>query len=140
MVCIRKKGAKSNGGPSLLKEFSNLGGSLEMKNLGHGKDSMLECKDANLKEKQHIQRLLLEWDILRWAERTKCYDEMSLEGFQPHPNLKALELRYYMGVTISSWLSSLKNLVDLRLYGNKRLQHLPPLNQLPFLKSVSLEP
>ena len=80
MVCIRKKGAKSNGGPSLLKEFSNLGGSLEMKNLGHGKDSMLECKDANLKEKQHIQRLLLEWDILRWAERTKCYDEMSLEG------------------------------------------------------------
>ncbi|XP_050281586.1 uncharacterized protein LOC126722472 [Quercus robur] len=98
----KKKGAKSNGGPSLLKEFSNLGGSLEMKILGHGKDSMLECKDANLKEKQHIQRLLLEWDIL-------------------------------------SWFSSLTNLVDLRLYGNKRLQHLPPLNQLPFLKSVSLE-
>ena len=44
-----------------------------------------------------------------------------------------------MGVTISSWLSSLTNLVDLRLYGNKRLQHLPPLNQPPFLKSVSLE-
>ena len=37
----KKKGAKSNGGPSLLKEFSNLGGSLEMKDLGYGKDSML---------------------------------------------------------------------------------------------------
>ena len=47
----KKKGAKSNGGPSLLKGFSNLGGSLEMKILGHGKDSMLECKDTNLKEK-----------------------------------------------------------------------------------------
>ena len=64
---------------------------------------------------------------------------MSLEGLQPHPNLKALELRYYMGVTISTCISLLTNLVDLRLYNNKRLQHLPPLIQLLFLKSISLE-
>ena len=44
----------------------------------------------------------------------------------------------YMGVRIPSWVFSLTNLVDFRLYFNKRLRHLPPLNQLPFLESVKL--
>ena len=63
---------------------------------------------------------------------------MSLEGLQPHPNLKALGLYGYMGENIPSWVSSLTNLVDLWLRDNRRCQHLPLLNQLPFLKTVSL--
>uniref|UniRef100_A0A2N9IKV1 Uncharacterized protein n=1 Tax=Fagus sylvatica TaxID=28930 RepID=A0A2N9IKV1_FAGSY len=81
--------------------------------------------------------LALAWDY-EWDEETECYDEESLEGLQPHPNLKALELWYYMGVRIPNWLSSLTNLVKLRLWNNNRLQHLPPLNKLPFLKSLWL--
>uniref|UniRef100_A0A7N2LCW5 Disease resistance protein RGA3 n=1 Tax=Quercus lobata TaxID=97700 RepID=A0A7N2LCW5_QUELO len=78
------------------------------------------------------------WDK-KWDDgETECYDDMSLEGLQPHPNLKGLDLSYYMGVRIPSWVSSLTNLVHFRLSSNKRLQHLPPINQLPFLKVVFL--
>nr|POE84460.1 putative disease resistance protein rga4 [Quercus suber] len=85
----KKKRARSNG-PSQLKELRNLGGNLRIVNLGHGKDEV----DANLKEKRHLQQLLLEWDASEWDGET---DEL-LEGLQPHPNLKALELQYYMGL------------------------------------------
>nr|XP_023873547.1 putative disease resistance protein RGA4 [Quercus suber] len=93
----KKKRARSNG-PSQLKELRNLGGNLRIVNLGHGKDEV----DANLKEKRHLQQLLLEWDASEWDGET---DEL-LEGLQPHPNLKALELQYYMGVRIPSWVFS----------------------------------
>nr|POF19694.1 putative disease resistance protein rga4 [Quercus suber] len=136
-VVVRKEGsgAKSNGGPSQLKKLHNLGGKLIIENLGYGKDDVWECKEANLRDKQHLQHLVLKWDHSEWDAES---DEM-LEALQPHPNLKALELRYYMGVRIPSWLSSLTNLVRFKLEDNKRLQHLPPLNQLPFLKEVYLE-
>ncbi|KAL0007250.1 hypothetical protein SO802_008752 [Lithocarpus litseifolius] len=129
-----KKGYCGNG-PSQLKELHNLGGYLKIEiHLGHGKDEVRECKDANLKEKHHLQRLFLKWDASEWDGET----EEMLEVLQPHPNLKALELQNYMGVRIPNWLSSITNLVHLKLCDNKRLQHLPPLNQLPFLKSVNL--
>ncbi|KAL4600404.1 hypothetical protein ACB092_11G197300, partial [Castanea dentata] len=118
--------AKCSGGLSELKGLSNLGGSLSINNLGHGIDDMLglECKAAKLKEKQQLQQLKLWWDS-RGAENNVCYDEMSLEKLQPHPNLKALKLGFYMGVIIP--------------VGNIKLQHLPPISQLPFLKSVILK-
>ena len=55
------------------------------------------------------------------------------------PNLKVLKLWFYMGVRIPIWVSSLTNLVHFELYDNRRLQNLPPLNQLPFPKSVTLQ-
>uniref|UniRef100_A0A7N2LE79 Uncharacterized protein n=1 Tax=Quercus lobata TaxID=97700 RepID=A0A7N2LE79_QUELO len=133
----KEKKAESNGGLSQLKLLHNLGGELRIEKLGHGKDEVRECKDANLKDKQHLQHLVLKWV---WDDgKSECDDEMLLEGLQPHPNLKALELWYYMGVRIPSWVSSLTNLVHFELFRNYRLQHLPPLNQLPFLKSVTLQ-
>ena len=129
----KKKRAKSNG-PSHSKELRNLGGNLRIDNLGHGKDEVREYKDENLKDKQHLQQLILEWEASKWDGET---DEM-LEGLQPHPNLKALALRNYRGVRIPSWVSSLTNLVGFELFKNKKLQHLSLLNQLPFLKFVTL--
>jgi hypothetical protein len=120
-----------------LKELSNLGGSLTIRWLGHGKDDMVECKATNMKEKQHLQRLELRWKRMSDRE-TECYDEESLERLQPHPNLKALELRRYMGVRIPNWLSSVTNLVELRFGNNRRLKHLPPLNKLPYVKSLTI--
>ncbi|KAL4600463.1 hypothetical protein ACB092_11G200300 [Castanea dentata] len=131
----KKKKAKSNGGPSQLKELHNLGGKLRIENLGYGKDDVWECKDANLNNRQHLQQLELKWGS--WNGESEC-DEM-LEGLQPHPNLKRLGLYCYMGVRIPSWVSCLTNLVEFELVANDRLQHLPPLNQLPFIKVVSLE-
>ncbi|KAK4592350.1 hypothetical protein RGQ29_016761 [Quercus rubra] len=136
----KKKQGRSGGGLSELKELSNLGGSLWITNLGHGEDDTVECEATNMKDKQHLQEMRLWWvrDDKRDDGETECYDEMSLEGLRPHPNLKALKLLFYMGVRIPSWVSSLTNLVHFELDFNRRLQHLPPLNQLPFLKSVSL--
>ncbi|XP_065632517.1 putative disease resistance protein RGA4 isoform X1 [Quercus suber] len=131
---FKKKQARSGGGLSELKQLNNLGGSLVIKNLGHGKDDMVECNATDMKEKQYLQELQLWWD----DGESECYDEMSLEGLQPHPNLKMLRLSHYMGMRIPSWVSSLNNLVHFELYKNRRLQHLPSLNQLPFLKSVFL--
>ena len=93
-----------------------------------------------MKDKQHLQQLQLWWELpARWDDgKTEFYDEKSLEGLQPHPNLKVLELGNYMGVRIPSWVSSHTNLVRFVLYENRRLQHLPLLNQLPFLKFVTL--
>ena len=140
MFVVRQGGSKASscGGLSELKDLSNLGGSLLIGYLGHGENDMVECKATNMKQKQHLQVLALLWDE-KWDDgETKCYDEMSLEGLQPHPNLKELGLSSYMGVRIPSWVSSLTNLVRFYLSYNERLQHLPPLNQLPFLKVVSL--
>jgi Leucine-rich repeat (LRR) protein len=136
--CKNKK-ATSSGGPSELKELRNLGGRLRIENLGHGKDDMVECKATNMKEKQHLQRLELAWDQMSDREFQIVNDEESLEGLQPHPNLKALELLRYMGVRIPSWVSSLTNLVELRFVINRKLKYLPPLNKLPFLKSLYMK-
>ncbi|XP_030966027.1 disease resistance protein RGA2-like [Quercus lobata] len=141
MFVVSKEGfkARPSGGLSELKYLRNLGGSLTITNLRHGKDDkvVLECKGAKMTEKQHLQRLEFLWDP-EWTEEIECYDEMSLEGLQPHPNLKALGFYGYLGENIPSWVSSLTNLIDLWLRDNRRCQHLPLLNQLPLLKTVSL--
>ena len=130
VVSKEGSGAKSNGGPSRLKELHNLGGKLIIDNLGYGKDDVSEY----LNDRQHLQQLELEWG---WGDGESKCDEM-LEGLQLPPNLKALELRDYMGMRIPSCVSSLTSLIKFELIRNRRLQHLPPLNQLPFLKDVFL--
>ncbi|KAM1169531.1 hypothetical protein ACFX19_031850 [Malus domestica] len=62
-----------------------------------------------------------------------------MEVLQPRSNLKKLFVYYYGGVRFASWFSSLINLVDLRLTGCHRCQHLPPLDHFPSLKSLQLE-
>uniref|UniRef100_A0A2N9IV45 Rx N-terminal domain-containing protein n=1 Tax=Fagus sylvatica TaxID=28930 RepID=A0A2N9IV45_FAGSY len=95
-----------------LKELSRLNdlrGELEIKNLRHGKDAALELKDANLKVKQYLQSLSLEWKEEDVNDADVVYDEQSLECLQPHPNLK------------------------------KKFQHLPPIDCFPSLKEMSFE-
>ena len=56
---VKKGGfkARSSAGVSELRKLSNLGGSLMICSIGHGKDDMTECKAANMKEKQHLHQL-----------------------------------------------------------------------------------
>ena len=65
-------------------------------------DDTVEFKATNMKDKQHLQHLTLWWDDKEDDGETECYDEMSLEALQPHPNLKSLGLWDYMGVRIPS--------------------------------------
>ncbi|RXH94047.1 hypothetical protein DVH24_016114 [Malus domestica] len=92
-----------------------------------------------LKDKQHLHSLYLMW---KEGEDVKAVDEediiKSMDVLQPHSNLKQLTVWFYGGVRFASWFSSLINIVNLKLYGCERCQHLPPLDLLPSLKSLHL--
>jgi Leucine-rich repeat (LRR) protein len=120
-----------------LNGLNNLRGELVIRNLGHGKGES-EYKAAYLKEKQHLHALYLWWSDEGSVNVSDVEDEMSLEGFQPHPNLKQLRLRCYPGSRHPSWLSSLTSLVRFRLESCRKCQYLPPLSQLPSLKYLDL--
>uniref|UniRef100_A0A2N9IQY7 Uncharacterized protein n=1 Tax=Fagus sylvatica TaxID=28930 RepID=A0A2N9IQY7_FAGSY len=131
----------SNDNPSISKNVSGLGelnglnnlrGTLEIKNLERVKDANSESKAAKLWDKKHLEKLELKWYRLNQIDN----DEKSLEGLQPHQNLKSLWVNGYGGRRFSNWLSLLTNLVDLRLMRCKRCRHLPPLSQLPSLESL----
>ena len=125
------------GGLAELNRLNNLRGILEIKHLERLEDGNSESKAANLREKQHLECLILNWD--RESNlNANDNDEMSLEGLQPHQNLKRLSVNNYMGVRFSSWLLFLTNLTNLDLYECKRCRDLPPFSQLPSLKSLSM--
>uniref|UniRef100_A0A2N9ENQ5 NB-ARC domain-containing protein n=1 Tax=Fagus sylvatica TaxID=28930 RepID=A0A2N9ENQ5_FAGSY len=121
-----------------LNGLNNLRGTLEIKHLELLEDANAESKAANLREKHHLENLILDWDDERSNLNADDNDEKSLEGFQPHQNLKSLKVNWYGGVRFSNWLSLLTNLVDLELSGCKRCRHLPSLSQLPYLKHLEL--
>ncbi|XP_050284237.1 putative disease resistance protein RGA4 [Quercus robur] len=129
---------KGNGGLKELAKLNELRENLSIENLKHEKDAALEYKDANLKEKQRLDRLDLNWVYEAIDETGASYDYMSLEALQPHINLKVLSLEQYGGVTFPHWLVSLTNLVQFRLYSCRKCQYLPPLDQFPSLKIIHL--
>ncbi|XP_062175508.1 putative disease resistance protein RGA4 [Alnus glutinosa] len=126
-----------SGGLQELGGLNKLRGDLEIQNLGHGKGVALECKAANLKAKQHLRTLSIEWTNSRYDANNS--DEASLEGLEPHPNLKRLSLEYYEGSRLPSWLLLLTNLVEFELTYSPKCQYLPTLSQLPSLKYLSLD-
>ncbi|KAG6682721.1 hypothetical protein I3842_13G156700 [Carya illinoinensis] len=124
---------------SELNTLNSLRGELQILRLRHGEDiALLDYKGANLKEKEHLQVLALDWSRGN-EENVNARDEnMALEGLEPHPNLKKLYIHYYGGVRVPMWLLSLTNLVDLEISDCRKLKYLPPLSQLPSLKSLTL--
>ncbi|XP_030938610.1 putative disease resistance protein RGA1 [Quercus lobata] len=129
---------RSNGELKELNRLNELRGNLSIENLKHGKDAALEYKDANLKEKQRLDSLYLNWVEEDIDEAGPGYEDMSLEALQPHINLKALSLKRYGGVRFPHWFQSLTNLVRFNLISCKKSQYLPPLDQLPSLKIIHL--
>ncbi|GAB4832216.1 hypothetical protein Ancab_040260 [Ancistrocladus abbreviatus] len=123
-----------------LGSLNNLRGSLAICIKGKLEDPFSdEAKNAKLRSKHRLSELKLEWE-------TEEYDhEAVLEGLQPPPNLKKLEIVSYMGARLlPSWASVdqltrfLPNLVEIMLRNCKRCQHLPLFGQLPSLKRLDL--
>ncbi|KAM4097538.1 hypothetical protein ACJW30_07G008200 [Castanea mollissima] len=133
---------RRHGGLKELKGLNKLRGTLEIKGLRHGKEAASESKDANMKEKIHLQYLKLTWIEEDVDESNFGYDEESLKALLPDglsSNLQELCLERYGGVKIPSAISSLSNLVKLSFDKCKKFQHLPPLDQFHSLKTLSLE-
>ncbi|KAG6383408.1 hypothetical protein SASPL_156838 [Salvia splendens] len=72
-----------------------------------------------------------------------------LEGLQPHPNLKKLEISGFKGKRFSTWSEKmavpqgswvpLDNLIEIKLFGCSEIEEFPKLEHLSNLKSLSLK-
>ncbi|XXG41228.1 hypothetical protein AAC387_Pa01g1738 [Persea americana] len=121
-----------------LRDMIHLRGSLrisELENVG----SVEEAKEAELKNKQKISHLTLEWESHDVDSRLEGIEEEVLNALQPHTNLKELNIRGYCGVRFATWLwdSSFSKLVSISL-DTCKCRILPPFGQLPSLESLYL--
>ncbi|KAG4123556.1 hypothetical protein ERO13_D11G333600v2 [Gossypium hirsutum] len=133
MFVVDKDGSHGGADLSELRLLNNLRGRLEIRNLGFVKNAKEKFEAANLKEKQHLRSLVLEWG------GGNHDDEKSLEDLQPHPNLKELCIGGWRGdAKFPSWLSLLTNLVDISIYAPSKFKHLPSFAQLPCLQQLKL--
>ncbi|KAA8515679.1 hypothetical protein F0562_018710 [Nyssa sinensis] len=126
---------------SELKSLNHLSGELNIVHLEHVNNVLLESKEADMKEKQHLQALSLNW--YREDGNGKDADVMLLEGLQPHQNLKELHINGYGGVRLPSWMmlnmvSLLPNIVVITIMSCHRCQRLLQFDQLPSLKVLKL--
>ncbi|KAK1256591.1 hypothetical protein QJS04_geneDACA024445 [Acorus gramineus] len=108
-----------------LQHLINLGGELEIKNLGKLKDPRA-ARQANMKEKHNMQSLAL--------------DEV-LEGLEAPQNIVELEMQG--GTELPGWLktiteSSFPKLIEVRLYKFKGCKLLPALGQLQHLQTLEI--
>ncbi|XP_059436100.1 putative disease resistance protein RGA3 [Corylus avellana] len=142
-VLGKKKGSvtKQKGGLGDLDGLNNLRGRLRIKGLEHLRSSTVEVEAANLKKKQFLETLELEWELEASVDSDMAIvnDELLLENLQPHPNVSGLLIFGYAGMRLSSWVPLLPNLVQITLVNCKWCEHIPPLDHLPFLQSLRLD-
>ncbi|XP_017631466.1 disease resistance protein RGA2-like [Gossypium arboreum] len=133
---VDKDGSHGGADLSELRLLSNLRGGLRISNLGFVKNAKEKFKAANLKEKQHLRSLVLEW-----SSPFVCAghdDKKSLEDLQPHPNLKELCIGGWRGdAKFPSWISLLTNLVEITI-NDGNFKRLPSFAQLPSLKGLKI--
>jgi hypothetical protein len=119
-----------------LGKLTHLRGKLAILNLQNVLSST-EASYAGLKDKKHIEELVLEWkadiDVLE-SQRT------ILDSLQPHSNLKSLTINNYRGQSFPDWVGhdSFFNMVSLHLNKCKFCCNLPSLGQLPSLQNLSI--
>ncbi|KAL0561838.1 hypothetical protein IC582_002283 [Cucumis melo] len=65
-------------------------------------------------------------------------DETILEGFEPHRDVKCLDIEGYCGVGLPNWVSTLHLLTEVFIKNCDRLQHLNQLSHLQALKMLHL--
>jgi Leucine-rich repeat (LRR) protein len=117
-----------------LKE---LRGRLKIVNLEHVRDKE-EAKGANLSGKKNINTLVLVWSSERESSSSSINYKDVLEGLQPHPDIRSLEIENYQGDEFPPWflMPILNNLVVLKLKGCKKL---PPAGHPSHLKILEIE-
>ncbi|XXG59208.1 hypothetical protein AAC387_Pa04g1330 [Persea americana] len=99
-----------------------------------------EAKEAQLKNKQKIDSLALQWKCDSVESRQEGIEEEVLNALQPHTNLEGLQIEGYCGVRFPTWLgdSSFSKLITVSL-SKCRCHLLPPFGRLPSLKDLFLE-
>ncbi|XP_030965293.1 putative disease resistance RPP13-like protein 1 [Quercus lobata] len=120
-----------------LGELLHLSGALSilnLQNVQHARDAM----EVNLKDKQHLYELVLEWG----HDKDSSENEINvLEHLCPHSKLESLTIENYGGTGFPKWLQdcSFSNMVYIRLANCKYCYSWPPLGDLPNLKKLFVE-
>jgi len=95
-----------------------------------------EAEKAKLREKR-MNKLVFEWSD---EGNSSANNEDVLEGLQPHPDIRSLTIKGYMGENFPSWMSTLQlnNLMKLSLNDCSKSRNLPTLGCLPRLKFLKV--
>ncbi|XP_060176597.1 putative disease resistance protein RGA4 [Lycium barbarum] len=121
-----------------LGPLMNLRGELTINSLQlvHSRE---EAVRACLQDKPNIFKLAYLWSRDE-SEDCEINDEYVLDGLQPHPNLKTLAVKDYLGTRFPSWFSQEMpaKLVKLRLSGCNKCKEIPSLGQLKLLQHLEL--
>ncbi|CAM0885511.1 unnamed protein product [Alopecurus aequalis] len=118
---------------SQLGHLKEIKGSLRILGLENVKN-IEQASCARIEDKKHLRTL-----SLSWGECRDVHKEV-LEGLKPNVDLAHLHVINYAGPT-PTWLGtdfSLSNLESLRLQDCTTMETLPPFEELPFLKKLSL--
>ncbi|XP_062016475.1 putative disease resistance RPP13-like protein 1 [Rosa rugosa] len=121
-----------------IKELQQLRGRLWISGLRN----IVHVTDAIMRKKKHLDELVLEWGGKSGDTDDSQKERDVLENLQPHTNLKELTIRSYGGTRFPGWLedlSSLSNLVRLRLLDCGNCLSLPSVEQLPSLQVLEIE-
>ncbi|XP_052303061.1 putative disease resistance protein RGA1 isoform X11 [Populus trichocarpa] len=93
-----------------------------------------EAEKAELSGKR-MNKLVFEWSD---ESNSSVNNEDALEGLQPHPDIKSLEIKGYGGEYFTSWILQLNNLMELSLKDCSKCRQLPTLGCLPRLKILEI--
>ncbi|XP_058721784.1 putative disease resistance protein At3g14460 [Vicia villosa] len=133
--------SKHNGGLNIadLGNLPHLRGKLSISQL-QNVDDPFEVVRANIKMKEKIDELSLEWDCGS-AFQDSQIKSVVLEKLQPSTNLKSLTIKGYGGISFPNWLGDFlfSNMVYLRILNCNDCLWLPPLGQLGNLKELIIE-
>lgn len=121
-----------------LKDLNMIRGHLTLLSLDKVQNKE-EASKAHLHHKEHIMKLELQWGSLNFASSTKQGVEV-LDVLKPHSDLEELTISGYPGARSPSWLESgwLSRLQFICLRDCNRWEVLPPLGDLPLLKTVEI--
>ncbi|XP_028221777.1 putative disease resistance RPP13-like protein 1 isoform X1 [Glycine soja] len=120
-----------------LRKFPYLQGTLSILRLQNVVDPK-DAVQADLKKKEHIEELTLEWGS---EPQDSQIEKDVLQNLQPSTNLKKLSIRYYSGTSFPKWLSdySYSYVIVLCITDCNYCFSLPPFGQLPSLKELVIE-
>nr|AAU90295.2 Disease resistance protein I2, putative [Solanum demissum] len=121
-----------------LGEAQNLYGSVSVVELENVVDRR-EAVKAKMREKNHVDKLSLEWSESSSADNSQTERDI-LDELRPHKNIKEVEITGYRGTKFPNWLADplFLKLVQLSIDNCKDCYTLPALGQLPCLKFLSI--
>ncbi|MCI18916.1 CC-NBS-LRR resistance protein, partial [Trifolium medium] len=97
-----------------LGRFPKLWGKLFIKNMENVID-VVEAYDSNLKSKEHIDELTLQWG----KETDDSLKDKDVHNMlQPSPNLKKLSIDLYGGTSFPSWAAAFSQGPKYKMYVN----------------------